>query len=388
MIKNTTPANANSNDPFWEKAETALLQALFFFIYYRLPTEEQNFGAVLRLLRMADVDEEDGDYSSDLDILFEKLAEEEPAHIAVLQYAIFKQAAGKTAKSILISAGVRLASFNIPAVANLTANDTLELEKIGNEKMALFVLIPDGDTTFNFIAAMLYSQMFALLYQLADATPKGRLERHVRFLLDEFANIGEIPEFDKYIATMRSRNISVSPVIQHIAQLKTIYKNSWETIIGCCDSKLYLGCDEPTTTKYFSEILGKETIDTRTWNLTKGRSHSAAKNFGIQGRELMQPNELAQMPDTDCILMVRGVPPFYSQKYNLKGHKNYKNLYEGAGTEDCFWDYKQIVTPKRIAAASPVSQKKEKNKPLTSIKDIEVNIASLNQLRYAIEYEF
>ena len=239
LVQNTTPENAQSNDPFWEKAETALLQALLYFIWYELPKEEQNFATVLELLRKAEVRETDEEHESDLDLIFKQLEREKPGHIALKQYSIFKQAAGKTAKSILISAGVRLAMFNIPAVANLTSRDTLELETIGDEKTAVFVLMSDSSTTFNFLVAMMYTQFFDTLYYVADFKYRGRLPVHVRFILDEFANIGQIPNFDKLVGTMRSREVSVSVIIQNISQLKSIYENSWENIIGNCDSLLF-----------------------------------------------------------------------------------------------------------------------------------------------------
>ncbi len=347
LVQNTTPENAQSNDPFWEKAETALLQALLYFIWYELPKEEQNFATVLELLRKAEVRETDEEHESDLDLIFKQLEREKPGHIALKQYSIFKQAAGKTAKSILISAGVRLAMFNIPAVANLTSRDTLELETIGDEKTAVFVLMSDSSTTFNFLVAMMYTQFFDTLYYVADFKYRGRLPVHVRFILDEFANIGQIPNFDKLVGTMRSREVSVSVIIQNISQLKSIYENSWENIIGNCDSLLFLGGKDIATLEYISKALGEETIDTFSFNITKESQwhRTTSKNYDILARELMKPDELGRMPDSDCILHIRGVNPFYSKKYDLEGHKNYKYLYDSS--DRYYFDYRNIRGVKR-----------------------------------------
>lgn len=326
LIKNTTPRNSTSSDPFWEKAETALLQAIFLYLWYLAPEKEQNFCMVMTLLRHAEVKEEDEGFQSVLDYIFLELEEREKEHIAVKQYRIFKQAAGKTAKSILVSVGVRLAAFNIKVLEDLTYTDTLELNKLGEEKTALFIIIPDADSTFNFLAAMMYSQIFSTLYYRADFIHKGRLPIHVRFLLDEFANIGQIPDFEKMVATMRSREISVSIIIQNLAQLKTQYKESWESITGNCDSLLFLGGQEQSTLEYISKRLGKMTIETKTGNRTRGRRGSFTTNYGIHGRELMTADEISSMPDSNCILFVRGLHPFYSNKFVIEQHPEYKNL--------------------------------------------------------------
>ena len=340
LIKNTNPKTGGGNDPFWEKSETALLQALFFYIWYEIVPEEQNFRTVMTLLRYADVKEEDDEYESDLDVIFNELKKEKSEHIANRQYDIFKQGAGKTAKSILISVGVRLSAFNIDSVANLTSKDDLNLGNMGDEKTALFVVISDSDTTYNFLAAMMYSQLFDSLYYTADFINKGRLENHVRCMLDEFANIGHIPDFDKLIATMRSREISCTIILQNLAQLETMYKDSWKTIVGNCDSFLFLGSKEQSTLEYVSKQLGKETIDTRNINLSKGKQGSTSYNYGIHGRELMQPDEIGRMPDNDCILTIRGLYPFYSKKYTLESHQNYKHLYDAA--DENFFDYRDV----------------------------------------------
>lgn len=394
LIKNTTPPKSNTSDPFWEKAETALLQALCFFIYYKLPEEEQNFTSVMRLLRLAKVDEEDPNFESDLDLLFKKLEQEEPENIAVIQYAIFKDAAGKTAKSILISVGVRLAAFNLSKVANLTHKDTLELEKLPEGKVALFILIPDSDTTFNFLAAMLYAQLFLLLTDIAFKSKKKRLKNHVRLLLDEFANIGEIPDFVEQESTMRSKNFSVAIMVQNITQFEKHYKDSWKTIVNNCNTKLYLGGDEKESTKYISEMLGKETIDVKTNNVTRGRQRSIAENYQKIARALMEPDEIGRMPDDDCLLFIKGMNPWYSQKFDITKHKNYGLLYDEEHGAENYFDYRRFVTPERPKTqklnVQEVKKTEKSSKPVSqnySIRDLEVNINSINKLRYATEFE-
>ena len=342
LIQNTTPDGSQAQDPFWEKAETALLQALAFFDWYELPKEEQNFSTILELLRMAEVREMDDEYESDLDLIFRQLKKEKPQHIALKQYSIFKQAAGKTAKSILISAGVRLASFNIPALGNLTSRDTLGLETLGDQKTALFVLMSDSNTTFNFLVAMMYTQLFDTLYHVADFKYRGRLPIHVRFILDEFANIGQIPEFDKLVGTMRSREVSVSVIIQNISQLEAVYEATWENIIGNCDSMLFLGGKDIATLEYVSKILGEESIDSYSISVSRESlwKHTSSKSFDGMARELMKPDELGRILDRDCILHIRGMNPFYSRKYRLESHKNYKYLYDSS--DRYFFDYRNI----------------------------------------------
>ncbi|WP_225229544.1 VirD4-like conjugal transfer protein, CD1115 family [Paenibacillus gallinarum] len=328
LIKNTNTSKGGGNDPFWEKAETALLQSVFLYIFYELPEFEHNFKTVFTLLRLAEVKEDDEEYKSEFDFLFEKLRDENPNHIAVKQYDIFKMASGKTAKSILISAGVRLSPFGIEDVERLLAEDDLELHKLGDEKTVLFVLIPDSDTTFNFIIAMMYAQLFDSLYYQADFVNGGSLKYHVKFWLDEFANIGQIPEFDKLIATMRSRNISVSVILQNMTQLKGLYKDSWETIVGNCDTILFLGGQERSTLEWVNKGLGKQTIDTKNTSQSRGRNSSSSVSYASQGRDLMTIDEISQMPDKNCILFIRGLRPFYSEKFKLESHPNYKLLFE------------------------------------------------------------
>lgn len=376
LIKNTNPKGyTGGNDPFWEKSEAALLQALFFYIWYEIVPEEQNMSTVMQLLKYANVKEEDESYVSDLDIIFNELQKDKPNHIANRQYTIFKQGAGKTAKSILISVGVRLAAFNIDAVSNLTSKDELELDKLGDEKTALFIVIPDSDTTFNFLAAMMYSQLFDSLYYTADFKNKGRLKHHVRCILDEFANIGYIPDFENRIATMRSREISCTIILQNLAQLETMYKDSWKTIVGNCDSFLFLGSKELSTLEYVSKQIGKETIDTRNINLNKGRQGSTSYNPGILGRELMTPDEIGRMPDDDCILMIRGLFPFYSRKFVLENHPRYKLLYDHSDKN--YFDYRDAKKYYQVIASE---EEREKVIERYSMRDFELEFEQLEEL--------
>ena len=286
LIKNTTPRNASSNDPFWEKAEVALDSALMLYLIHEAPPEEQNFETMLYMMNFADVREEDEQYRSPLDMLFRALEEEQPAHVAVKQYKVFKQAAGKTAKSILISCGARLAPFDIAELRELMSYDEMELDTIGDRKTALFVIISDTDDTFNFIVAIMYSQLFNLLCDKADDVYNGRLPVHVRCLLDEFANIGQIPKFDKLIATIRSREISASIILQSQSQLKTIYKDAADTITGNCDCTLFLGGKEKSTLKEISEVLGKETIDLYNTSETRSNNNSYGLNYQKTGKDM------------------------------------------------------------------------------------------------------
>lgn len=386
LIKNTTPPQASINDPFWEKAEIALLQALFFFIWMQLPETEQNFYSVMRLLELIPKNEADDNAKSNLDVLFEQLAKKNPTHIAVTQYNIFQNTAGneKMAKTIVLSAAARLSTFNIESVANLTHKDTLHLEDLfQTDKTALFVLIPAGDTTFNFIAAILYSQMFQFFREEAFHSKNKALPHHVRFLLDEFANIGTIPDFGEMLSVMRSMNFSASVILQNTEQLEKGYKDSMKTIIANCNSKLYLGGDEQSTTKMISEMLGKETINIRNWNKTHGRQLSATKNDQILGRELMLPDEIGRMPDTDCILMIKGIYPFYSQKYDITMHPRYQELHDPDLHPENRYDYNKIATPVRPTPEPLKPVKKEIN-----LREIEIGIEAIQKMRYAIEFEF
>lgn len=326
LIQNTTPKGSQSSDPFWEKSETALLQALMLYLLHEAPPEEQNFAMIMEMLGSAQVKEEDEDYESPLDILFDRLEMRDPDSIAVKQYHIYKQAAGKTAKSILISCGARLAPFDIAELRELMSYDELELDLVGDRKTALFVIISDTDDTFNFIVSIMYTQLFNLLCDRADDVYGGRLPIHVRCLLDEFANIGQIPKFEKLIATIRSREISASIILQSKSQLKAIYKDNADTIEGNCDTTLFLGGKEKTTLKEIAEILGKETIDLYNTSDTRGSQRSYGMNYQKTGKELMSQDEIAVMDGEKCILQVRGVRPFFSNKYDICKHKNYKYL--------------------------------------------------------------
>lgn len=327
LMKNTKAEGQSGGEQFWEDATKALLLAIVYFLVYEGNEDEKNFATVMEMLKLAEVKEDEEDYKSPFDFIFEDLEKQDKHHMAVKYYKDYKKAAGKTAKSILISCSVRLSAFNIEDVINLTYKDSINIPEIGEKKTALFVVIPDSDDTFNFLVAMLYTQIFDVLYGLADFKHKGRLPIHVRFMLDEFANIGTIPRFDKLIATMRSREISVNVIIQNMAQLKTMYKDSWESIVGNCDSLLFLGGKEQTSLDYISKALGKETIDTLNRNVSKShRSNSTSLNEGIVGRDLMTPNEVGEMPDSDCILLIRGLHPFYSPKFKIEKHKNYQLL--------------------------------------------------------------
>ena len=324
LIKNTTPRNASSNDPFWEKAEIALDSALMLYLVSEAPPEEQNFEMLIYMMNFAEVREEDDQYRSPLDMLFRALEEEQPNHVAVKQYKAFKQAAGKTAKSILISCGARLAPFDIQEVRNVTAYDELQLDTLGDKKTALFLIMSDTDATFNFLISMIYTQLFNLLCEKADDVYGGRLPVHVRCLIDEMANIGQIPNLEKLVATIRSREISACLVLQAQSQLKAIYKDNADTIIGNMDSRIFLGGSEPTTLKELNQALGKETIDTYNTSNTRGNSPSYGLNYQKLGKDLASVDELAVLDGSKCILQLRGVRPFLSDKYDLTQHPNYK----------------------------------------------------------------
>ena len=285
LIQATTPKGSHESDPFWTKAETALLQAIILMLFQEAPEYEQNFSMVMRVLEYAEVKEEDEEYVSPLDLLFQAIEQDRPDSVAVRQYKVFKMAAGKTSKSILVSTAVRLAPFNLPQIKAITDHDDMDLYTLGEKKVALYAVIPDNDTTFNFLVSLLYAQAFQTLYYSADQTHHGALPRHVHFVLDEFAAM-PLPGFTRELATMRSRNISASTIIQNMAQIKELYKDSWETIPGNSDTILYLGGNEASTHKYISEALGKATIDTRTHGQTKGRSGSYSTNFQMSGRDM------------------------------------------------------------------------------------------------------
>ena len=329
LIRNTTPKGSQASDPFWEKSETALLQALMLYLLHEAPPEEQNFPMIMEMLGSAQVKEEDEEYQSPLDILFERLEMRKPDSIAVKQYQIYKQAAGKTAKSILISVGVRLAAFNLKEIANLTCTDELDLASIGEKKVALFCCIPDADTSLNYLVGMIYSNLFQTLYYVADRKYGGRLPVPVHCIMDEWPNVALPDDFDKILATMRSRAISCSIIIQNMAQMKALFKDSWESLVGNCDKFLYLGGNEKEGHKYISELLGKETLDTNTYGQTKGRNGSYSTNYQQTGRELFTPDEIRLLDNRKAILFVRGERPMLDDKYNLKKHPNVKWTEDG-----------------------------------------------------------
>lgn len=323
LIRNTTPKGAQSSDPFWERAETALLEALILYLVNEAPPEEQNFSMVMEMINAAEVREDDEEYSSVLDELFERLAMRDPEHLAVKQYHIFKLAAGKTAKSILISLGVRLEKFNLPQIAAVVCHDELNIPALGEHKTALFAVIPDNDSSLNFIIGMMYSSIFQELYYVADQVHGGRLPVHVHCVMDEFANVALPDEFDKLLATMRSREISVSIIIQNIAQLKALFEKQWESIIGNCDEFLYLGGNETSTHKMISEsYLGRATIDTNTYGKSTGRSGSYSTNYQLSGRELYTADEVRMLDNRYAMLFIRGERPIQDDKYDILHHPN------------------------------------------------------------------
>ena len=326
IIANTKGDGEKSSEDFWVKAERLLYCALIGYIWYEAPEEEKNFITLLEMINASEAREDDEEFQSPVDLMFSRLEEKEPDHFAVKQYKKYKLAAGKTAKSILISCGARLAPFDIKELRDLMEYDDLELDTLGDRKTALFLIMSDTDTTFNFVIAMLQSQLFNLLCDKADDEYGGRLPVHVRCLLDEFANIGQIPKFEKLIATIRSREISASIILQSQSQLKAIYKDNADTIVGNCDTTLFLGGKEKTTLKEMSEILGKETIDSFNTSENRGREVSHGLNYQKLGKQLMTEDEIAVMDGGKCILQLRGVRPFFSDKYDITKHPNYKYL--------------------------------------------------------------
>ncbi len=330
LIQATTPKGSHESDPFWTKAETALLQAIILMLFQEAPEYEQNFSMVMRVLEYAEVREEDDEYLSPLDLLFQAIERENPESVALRQYKVFKQSAGKTAKSILVSAAVRLAPFNLPQIRAITDHDDMDLYTLGEKKCALYAVIPDNDSTFNFLVSLLYSQAFQTLYYSADQIHHGALPRHVHFVLDEFAAM-PLPGYTRELATMRSRNISSSTIIQNMAQIKELYKDSWETIPGNSDTILYLGGNEQSTHKYISEALGKATIDTKTHGQTKGKSGSYSTNFQMSGRELLTPDEVRALDNRYCILFIRGAKPVMDLKYELTEHPAIRYTVDGGG---------------------------------------------------------
>lgn len=329
LIKNTTPKGSQTTDPFWDQAASMLLKALVFYLYYEAPPEEQNFPMVIDMIRAGDVKENDDDYESPLDILFAELEEQNPEHIALKYYRGYRSGAAQTVKSIQISLIARLEKFNLPSLAGITQTDEMRLRELGEKPGAIFALIPDNDQSYNFIIGMLYTQLFQQLYRSADFEHGGRLPYHVHFIMDEFANVCLPDSFDSLLATMRSREISVSIILQNLAQLKALFEKKWESIVGNCDEFLYLGGNEQGTHKYVSELLGKETIDTNSYGVNKGRNGHFTKNDQVQARDLMTPDEVRLLDNRYGILFIRGEYPVMDLKYDLMKHPKIAFTEEG-----------------------------------------------------------
>ena len=330
LAKNTTPPKGASNDPFWEKAEIALDSALMLYLLYEAPVEEQNFEMLMFMLECARVMEEDEQYQSPLDLLFQTLEERDPSHIAVREYKVYKQAAGKTAKSILVTASVRLAAFIFPQYAAMMQTDEMDFPSLGERKRAIFCVIPVNDGSMNYLVSMLLTQCFQQLYLRADERYNGRLPVPVRVIQDEWANVAQPDSYPKVLATCRSYNIGINIIVQNIQSIKALYKDEWEGIIGNCDTLLFLGGgNEPTSLEFVSKLLGKETVHTRTRGRTKGRSGSSSVNFQQTGRDLMTPDEIRMLPTNDALLFIRGEKPVRDKKYNIKKHPNVRRTADG-----------------------------------------------------------
>ena len=322
LFKSTTPKGASSNDPFWDTAAQMLLLSLIFYLMYEAPEDEQNFVMVMELLRAGDVHEDDDSYVSPLDMLMNRLETKNPEHIAVKYYHDYHSGSAKTLKSIQITLAARLEKFNLESLAKMTMTDELDLPSLGEKKVALFALIPDNDTSFNFLVSILYTQIFQQLFYLADHKYGGSLPVHVHFVMDEFANVSLPDDFDKILSVMRSREVSVSIILQNLAQLKALFEKQWESIVGNCDEFLYLGGNEQSTHKYVSELLGKETIDTNTYGKSSGRSGNYSTNYQNSGRELLTPDEVRMLDNKYALLFIRGERPVQDLKFNLFEHKN------------------------------------------------------------------
>ena len=330
LVKNTTPPKGASNDPFWEKAEIALDSALMLYLLYEAPAEEQNFEMLMFMLECARVMEEDEQYQSPLDLLFQTLEESDPSHIAVREYKVYKQAAGKTAKSILVTASVRLAAFIFPQYAAMMQTDEMDFPSLGERKRAIFCVIPVNDGSMNYLVSMLLTQCFQQLYLRADERYNGRLPVPVRVIQDEWANVAQPDSYPKVLATCRSYNIGINIIVQNIQSIKALYKDEWEGIIGNCDTLLFLGGgNEPTSLEFVSKLLGKETVHTRTRGQTKGRSGSSSVNFQQTGRDLMTPDEIRMLPTNDALLFIRGEKPVRDKKYDIKKHPNVRRTADG-----------------------------------------------------------
>lgn len=331
IFKNTTPKGSQSQDPFWDQAAMMLLLALMFYLHYEAPPEEQNFPMILEMIRAGEVREDNEDFRSPLDELFNRLERRNPEHIALKYYRNYRSGSGKTLKSIQITLVARLEKFNLSSLASITQSDELELYSLGEKKTAIFAVIPDNDASFNFIVGMLYTQLFQQLYYSADIVHGGRLPVHVHFVMDEFANVALPDEFDKLLSTMRSREISVSIIVQNLAQLKKLFEKEWESIVGNCDEFLYLGGNEQSTHEYVSKLLGKETIDMNTYGQSRGRNGNYSTNWQITGRELMTPDEVRMLDNKYALLFIRGERPVMDLKYDILSHPNVALTTDGKG---------------------------------------------------------
>ena len=329
LFKNTTPKGSQTQDPFWDQTAAMLLKALVCYLHYEAPPDEQNFPMVMEMIRAGDVKENNEDYLSVLDELFERLEAKNPEHIALKYYRAYHSGSAKTLKSIQISLVSRLEKFNLDSLAGITQTDEMDLGEIGERKTAVFAVIPDNDSSFNFIVGMLYTQLFQQLYYQADSVHGGRLPVHVHFVMDEFANVALPDEFDKLLSTMRSREISVSIIIQNLAQLKALFEKQWESIVGNCDEFLYLGGNEQSTHEYVSKLLGKETIDTNTYGRSRGRNGSYSTNYQLTGRELMTPDEVRMLDNQYALLFIRGERPVQDFKYDILHHPNVRETTDG-----------------------------------------------------------
>lgn len=332
LFKATTPKGSSTSDPFWDQSAEMLLLSLMFYLKYEAPEDEQNFPMIMEMLRAGDVDEDNSYYVSPLDMLFKELEANNPEHISLKYYKSYRSGSAKTLKSIQITLASRLEKFNLESLAYLTQTDELDLPSIGEKKTALFAIIPDTDTSFNFLVSILYTQLFQQLFYLADHKYHGSLPVHVHFLMDEFANVSLPDDFEKILSTMRSRNVSVSIILQNLAQLKALFEKQWESIVGNCDEFLYLGGNEQGTHKYVSELLGKETIDTNTYGKSSGKSGNYSINYQKTGRELLTPDEVRMLDNSECILFIRGERPIKDKKYDILKHPNIKLTPDGDGS--------------------------------------------------------
>ena len=377
LFKSTTPKGSQSNDPFWDTAASMLLLALVFYLHYEAPPDEQNFAMVMEMLRAGAIEDEDDNRPSPLDCLFDELAEDNPEHIAIKYYRSYHSGSAKTLKSIQITLAARLEKFNLESLASLTSTDELELGTLGEKKTALFALIPDNDTSFNFLVSILYTQLFQQLFYSADHIHGGSLPIPVHFLMDEFANVSLPDDFDKILSVMRSRSVSVSIILQNLAQLKALFEKQWESIVGNCDEFLYLGGNEQSTHKYVSELLGKATIDTNTYGKSEGRSGSYSTNYQISGRELLTPDEVRMLDNQYAILFIRGERPVLDFKYDILKHPNVALTADGKAGVYKHGEVKSDVATIELISfdknQAPETNVAETNYELLSDEDFEVN---------------